>query len=211
MARRLEEVLNSLDYIVDKYKVDLKQPMPITLPIDRGGLAHLFNELGYKRGVEIGVEGAFYAMTLCRAIPGLDYTGIDPYESYPGLIYHRHDDKWNTIYEMAKENLKPYNGKVLREFGEDAAKRFKREVDFVYIDGNHDYTYVVADILAWHPKVKPGGILAGHDYKNSERWHPIRVKDAVLRCVETLKIKTWFLTAERTEGKQAMSWFWVVE
>ena len=203
--------MNSLDYIVEKYEVDLMQPMPITLPIDRNELAYLFNELGYKRCVEIGVEGGFYAMTLCRAIPGLDYTGIDPYVSYPGLIYHRNEDKWKMLYEMAKENLKPYKGKVLREFSEDAAKRFKRDLDFVYIDGNHDYTYVVADILEWQTKVKPGGILAGHDYKNSERWHPIRVKDAVDNCARTLKIKTWFLTHERTEGKLAMSWFWVVE
>lgn len=212
MARRLEKILNTLDYIIDKYKVDITQPMPVELPIDRGGLAYLFNDLGYKKGVEIGVEGGFYAIVLNRAIPGLSYTGIDPYESYPGLIYHRNPEKWKMLYDMAIENLKPYKGaRVLKEFSENAAKRYKQEFDFVYIDGNHDYSYVVADILAWYPKIKPGGILAGHDYKNSERWHPIRVKDAVLHCADLFKVKTWFLTMERTEGKQAQSWLWVVE
>jgi predicted O-methyltransferase YrrM len=36
--------------------------------------------------------------------------------------------------------------------------------DMVYIDGNHEYGHVKADIEAWFPKVKYGGILAGHDY-----------------------------------------------
>lgn len=33
-----------------------------------------------------------------------------------------------------------------------------------FIDGNHEYQKVKEDILAWLPKVKDGGILAGHDY-----------------------------------------------
>ena len=36
--------------------------------------------------------------------------------------------------------------------------------DFVFIDADHSYEAVVADIDAWQPKVKPGGILCGHDY-----------------------------------------------
>lgn len=37
-------------------------------------------------------------------------------------------------------------------------------LDLVYLDGNHAYDQIVADLEAWAPKVKPGGILAGHDY-----------------------------------------------
>ena len=37
-------------------------------------------------------------------------------------------------------------------------------MDFVYIDARHDYESVLEDLNAWFHKVKPGGILAGHDY-----------------------------------------------
>ena len=37
-------------------------------------------------------------------------------------------------------------------------------LDFVYIDASHEYIDVRDDILAWYPKVKDGGVLAGHDY-----------------------------------------------
>lgn len=39
--------------------------------------------------------------------------------------------------------------------------------DLVYIDGNHDLEPVTADITAWLPKVKPGGVISGHDYQGS--------------------------------------------
>ena len=37
-------------------------------------------------------------------------------------------------------------------------------LDFVFIDAAHDYENVTKDIQAWFPKVKAGGIIAGHDY-----------------------------------------------
>jgi hypothetical protein len=46
-----------------------------------------------------------------------------------------------------------------------AADRFKwGELDFVYIDANHEYEHVLEDVRAWAPKVRAGGIVSGHDY-----------------------------------------------
>lgn len=39
-----------------------------------------------------------------------------------------------------------------------------QSLDFCFIDADHAYESVQRDIAAWRPKIKPGGILAGHDY-----------------------------------------------
>lgn len=72
------------------------------------------------------------------------------------------------LYNTCVKNLEPLQDKIkiIRKTSVQAAKSFKpNSVDFVFIDGNHDTQSVQSDIDAWYPKVKVGGIIAGHDYK----------------------------------------------
>jgi hypothetical protein len=39
-----------------------------------------------------------------------------------------------------------------------------KSVDFVFLDAAHDEESVRADLAAWWPTIKPGGVMAGHDY-----------------------------------------------
>jgi predicted O-methyltransferase YrrM len=58
----------------------------------------------------------------------------------------------------------------------NASRHFKDEtVDMVFIDGNHSTSAVIADIRAWWPKLKSGGLLAGDDI----RWRTVR---AAIEC-----------------------------
>lgn len=53
-----------------------------------------------------------------------------------------------------------------------AAERFPElSLDLVFIDADHSFEAVRADIAAWGPKVKPGGILSGHDYHRDQDVH----------------------------------------
>lgn len=37
-------------------------------------------------------------------------------------------------------------------------------LDVLVLDADHTYDAVVADLAAWAPKVRPGGVIIGHDY-----------------------------------------------
>jgi hypothetical protein len=52
----------------------------------------------------------------------------------------------------------------MRMTSEEAAKLVPaHSLDFVYLDANHSYDMVKRDIALWWPKIKWGGVLAGHD------------------------------------------------
>jgi len=40
--------------------------------------------------------------------------------------------------------------------------------DFIFLDAMHDYENVLADIRRWWPRVRPGGVMAGHDYRHAD-------------------------------------------
>lgn len=52
----------------------------------------------------------------------------------------------------------------IKGWSQDVAKILNLEFDFIYIDGDHSYSGVKADILSWRPKMKLDGIFGGHDY-----------------------------------------------
>lgn len=69
--------------------------------------------------------------------------------------------------------------RIHRMASTDAAELFMDETfDFVYIDADHTYDAVKADLSAWWPKVRPGGVLAGDDYGFAGWW-----EDGVTRAV----------------------------
>lgn len=73
----------------------------------------------------------------------------------------------------------------------EAAEQFEDEsLDFVFIDASHLYEAVKADILAWLPKVKFGGVIGGHDYNEG-----CGVNQAVQDTVGTPKVtnKSWWI------------------
>lgn len=58
---------------------------------------------------------------------------------------------------------------IVRNTSANAAARCPdASLDFVFIDADHSYAGCSADLVAWLPKVKPGGLICGHDYQNDE-------------------------------------------
>lgn len=48
----------------------------------------------------------------------------------------------------------------------DVGEWFPYQVDMVFVDGDHGTKAVEQDICVWLPKVRPGGVMAFHDYKH---------------------------------------------
>jgi hypothetical protein len=79
--------------------------------------------------------------------------------------------KTNTLYQLFLANIAPVAKVVnpIRMKSVDAANMYEdNSIDVVFIDACHTYECVKEDIAAWLPKVKIGGILAGHDYSWSD-------------------------------------------
>ena len=77
------------------------------------------------------------------------------------------DVKNGTLFQTFIKNIYPVKHlvKPVASDSVSTSKLYKdQSVDFVFIDGDHRYEMVFKDIEAWFPKVKIGGIIAGHDY-----------------------------------------------
>lgn len=132
----------------------------------RARLADLLRELNAEIAVEVGVAGGWYSSILMAKNPQMKLYGVDPWVPYRGYTDYTKTSTFSKLLGEAEGRLLKYpNYEFLKEFSMDALKRFEDDsLDFVYIDANHGNPYVSQDINEWYKKVRPGGILAGHDY-----------------------------------------------
>jgi predicted O-methyltransferase YrrM len=186
------------------------QANPIYIPnSDRRTLARLFRQFELKIGAEIGVGGGIYSEMICQEVPGVKLYCVDWWEPYAGYRDIKDPEHLETDYKNAQVRLRSYNTQIIKAYSGDAAKQFyDGSLDFVYIDANHDSPYIDEDIREWSKKVRPGGIVSGHDYMEGHR--------DVMRIVDdytyTHKIDPWFAVGQRGEmGNPELipSWFWV--
>lgn len=158
--------------------------------VDRNNFADFLNRRGLTgAAAEVGVHRGEWSRIFLDNWRGTVLHLIDPwtipkgYESQAKLLPGFGEDR-SVDLQMCREHLAPHGGRVafVRTTSLEAAATFAREsLDFVYVDGDHRYDRVTADLKAWWPKVRPGGILAGHDVLSSEPYSAYEeVQPAVL-------------------------------
>jgi hypothetical protein len=132
---------------------------------------------GYTRGVEVGVKAGENFLRLLESCPGLVLYGVDIFEPRPGLEAEGGESyatcnlpgQYAYLDEILTGRI-PHSptlvgtGHLIRALSVDAAATFSDgSLDFVFIDADHREAAVLEDIRAWHPKVRAGGVLCGHD------------------------------------------------
>lgn len=146
---------------------------------DRHDLAVLFAHREYTRGVEVGVADGRYSLILCESIPRLELGCVDPWDTYSLNSRGGGQKQQHGNYELAKERLAPYNATLIRKLSMEAVLDFEDEsLDFVYLDANHDFDFIMSDLIEWTPKVRQGGVVAGHDYYHFTNSGVIEAVDA---------------------------------
>ncbi len=126
--------------------------------------------------VEVGVQRGVFGAHLRGAWDGALYHGVDPWVPYnTEVTADQHEQYRRDAIVHLDGTGKRYE--LIRLGSLQAAPTFADgSLDAVYLDGDHDYPAVLDDIKAWWPKVKEGGVLAGHDFV-PDGWH--RNGDAV--------------------------------
>lgn len=138
----------------------------------REDLPFLFNELGLTgKGVEVGVLRGEFSRHILQYWKGQKLYCIDAWRHLDGVIDINNPDHNGHLNNLAEAFKALYGlqnrATLIRELSGEAADLFpNKSLDFVYIDAAHDFKNVCQDLQTWAPKVKPGGILAGHDYLN---------------------------------------------
>jgi len=88
-----------------------------------------------------------------------------PGEKRVSMDARGHDERLGTVSRVLKQYLSSGLVKLKLSSATVAARTTADEsLSFVYIDGDHSYASVAADLAAFWPKVAPGGMVGGHDF-----------------------------------------------
>lgn len=160
----------------------------ITTLKDREDLGSWLNEAGLVGvGVEVGTLCGEFMESIMSKWKGEKLYCIDPWERQDPLVYREpaNESNWSDVYNSAQIRSRKFPGRVklMQTYSPQAALVFSDACfDFVYIDALHSLEAVQADLKAWWPKLKPGGLFGGHDLYNNTIWpNNCQVQDAVLQ------------------------------
>lgn len=161
------------DILITKNPDEVIDYVPVTRPDDLFHHHEVLANWIINRKIKVFCEiGVYKGKNLRNVLRGpassiiREYWAIDRWihveEYWPGKT----QEDWEGLYRGAVKYLPWFHQlRIIRMESVDAARFFwDGYFDFVYIDGDHRKEFVLQDINAWLPKVRKGGIIAGHDY-----------------------------------------------
>ena len=159
-------------------------------------------------GAEVGVFRGNHAEQIMNGYLNIEkLVLVDPWVPYLDEAaladaYSTQKDYFDDMFIEVKNKF-VVNPKItiIRDYSVNAASAFVDEYfDFVYLDGNHGYKFVLNDLEVWYPKLKQFGVMCGDDYGS-----PSGV--GVVKAVTEFAHKYGLLVSSSVEDKQ----FWFVK
>jgi hypothetical protein len=135
-------------------------------------------------GVEIGVHKGDFSCHILKIVRPRELHLVDPWlhegsATYKDALYggQAHggqaemDNRYKEVLARFASESRSGQVKIHRGYSNDVLEKFPDGyLDWVYIDGNHLYDFVLQDIKLSYRKVKPGGYITGDDYTEGGWW-----------------------------------------
>ena len=120
--------------------------------------------------VEIGTWTGVFAEALLTTNTTAKLYCIDPYERYEGYNDSMNLTVGDDQYNEAVAKLSKFGDRVVhvKKLSSDAVSSIPDGIDGLYIDANHGYKYVKADLENYYPKMAPGAYVVGHNADDTD-------------------------------------------
>jgi len=179
----------------------------------------LFVELGSY----LGKSTSCMAVEIINSGKNIRFDSIDLFEGDTGSRKTKADvanRDGSMIEAKCRENLSPVSDyvNIIKGDAIELADAYEdNSIDFLYVDDYHETEHVYKELVAWWPKIKAGGVLAGDDYvvKGNNGMQVIRAVDRFTEGTDLevlkprdLKIKGGWRINKPQVSKKSLLKFW---
>ena len=145
-------------------------------------------------GAEVGVLRGDNAISILNELNIKKLYLIDIWNDYKNQrTKFANKENYDIVLKRFKKDKRV---EIIKAFSKEGSEKIENcSLDFVYIDANHGYKHVYNDMNCWYPKIRKGGILAGHD---------------VFSCIDVIKaVKNWCIKNKTNFEIKLPDWYFI--
>jgi len=146
-------------------------------------------ELEYLRAESLKLNPLSQVVMLGCGPGSMAVAMLEQHPAMPKMTIIDIDTSYYAEAHLRGAGVDPNYVQFFTDDSSSVGKRWVKKIDLLIVDADHEYAGVKADIEAWWPHVKPGGIVFFHDYlsrdggfNGSGEWQKSGVAQAIEEC-----------------------------